>query len=349
MPALPSNLIGTEVRKTFRGHEWVVRIVREGRFELTQDGNRAGTYASLTAAAHAVRGDEQSVNGWSFFGLRNPVQRVRSTTTEEPTVKIGGKCQHEGCYEPADCKHGFCSQHCQQHSIGSYGNRKHPRNDKPHVGVEVEVVYARPEDFRRGVGIECHRDGSLGTYGAEYKVLALAEKAAAEAAELVHELWKRRARVNRSCGLHVHLDVRQLSAARVTELLDWCQATQDAWFTLVPPSRQPRPGFIYCERLTADNRRGHFTWAHTTTYGTVEFRLHGGTLNPYKIAGWITALVHLQAKAGDASYAFPDTGDAEADFWAVFADCPAAGKEYLATRKASGGVLRDLAFGHIEE
>ncbi|MDE2104737.1 MAG: amidoligase family protein [Patescibacteria group bacterium] len=354
MPQSMTSLIGTTARKVHNGKVYRLTIVSESRFEVYNETDSAnvGAYSSMTAAAQAIRG-EGAVNGWSFWGLTNPNARsinrrsASGMATDESGIKITGKCRHEGCYEPADCKHGFCKDHCQRHSIGSYSDRKYPRSTDPHIGVEIEVVYPDADTFRRGVGIDCHRDGSLGQYGAEYKVMAKSSQIAAEAAELVEQLWKRRARVNRGCGLHVHIDVRQVGSEKIEALFAWANATQECWFALMPPSRRSSS---YCRRLNGPiPAHEHFAWIHTTTYNTVEVRLHGGTLNPYKMAGWLTALVHLQAKLNDAAFAFPATCDAEADFWAVFADCPQAGKEYLATRKANGGVLRDAAFGHIEE
>jgi hypothetical protein len=55
--------IGHRIMKWYNGCEHIV-TVREDGFEY--DGE---IYSSMTAVAHAVRGDEQSVNGWAFFGL----------------------------------------------------------------------------------------------------------------------------------------------------------------------------------------------------------------------------------------------------------------------------------------
>jgi hypothetical protein len=358
MPQNTTNLtVGQRITKLWNDAEWIVEIESVNPIRVTVYKNtivRIGTYASMTAAAQAVRGNDGAVNGWSFFGLRNPNARTvtrRVTrddgTTEEVVVELPkGKCKHEGCYEPAACKHGFCSDHCQRHSIGMYSTHTTPRNNKPHVGVEIEVLYASHDDFRRGIGLDnAHADGSLGGMGAEYKLLAESTKIAAEAANLVKELWTRRARVDRTCGLHVHLDVRQISTTRKNDLYDWAKRTQDVWFSLVPPSRRHN---CYVSRIEGSHS-SHYTWFHYTSYGTAEIRLHGGTLNPFKMAGWLTAMVHLQAKAHDATYTFPNTGDAEADFWTVFADCKAEGKEYLAARKAHNGRLRDKAFSAVEE
>ena len=343
--------IQAEIRKTYNGTEYVIQPDGEA---FVMNGTR---YASATAVVRAIMGADWTsrVVARTFLGLpayegerrpRTPrTETIRTSTNDEVVVKVSGKCKHEGCYEPSHCKHGYCHEHCNRHSIGAYADRRYPRTDAPHMGVEIEVMYNNATDFRRGVGIDCHRDGSLGSYGAEYKLLARSDKVVQKASELVEELWKRRARVNRQCGLHVHIDARQVGAERRRVAMDWLGRTEEVWFSLMPPSRRSSS---YVARING-GYGGHYTWANYTGYNTLEIRMHGGTLNPHKMAGWLTALCHLQAKMNDAIYTFPSTGDAEADFWALFADCPQAGKEYLATRKANGGIIRDHAYGHIEE
>lgn len=347
---MPQITVGTEIRKVYDGVEHLV-VVTNVR---TDNGSVVGVrwngtqYPSLTAVAKAIKRDDRSINGWDFFGLENPVRitRTRSTSKPRPATKCEGKCQREGCYEPADCKHGFCHRHCtHEHRLGAYASRKYPRCDACHIGVEIEVKYNNQHDFRRGLPLEGHYDNSLGSYGAEYKVLGKATQVAAMCGELVKELWKRGARVDRHCGMHVHIDVRQLDGTRRQDMLGWMLRTQETWFSLVPPSRRNNH---FVQRMSGTHGN-HTTWAHPTVYNTVEVRLHGGTLNPYKIEGWLVALIHLQAKANDATYAFPDTGDSAADFWSLFADCPREGKEYLKARADNDGVVQDRAFRHIEE
>lgn len=334
--------VGTTIRKNWNGVDHVVEVTQYG---FTYNGR---TYSSLSAAAKAVRGDNAPVSGWSWFGIVNPLARVVTRTTTTTTVRVTelpkGKCQHKGCYEPADCKHGMCHIHCNQHRIGSYSSRSMPRCAAPHVGVEIEVVYGSDETLRRGAGLDnAHADGSLGSLGAEYKLLGKAHEICGMASELVQEVWKRGARVNRHCGLHVHLDARSVSYARRNEVMSWLQRTQETWFSLVPPSRRNNQ---YCQRITNPSHTVHYTWANYTSYNTLEIRLHGGTLNPFKLIGWLTALTHLQAKINDPSFVFPAGQD---DFWAVFNDCPDAGKEYIQSRIDNGGILTDRAFRAVEE
>ena len=59
--ALPK--VGGVIEKTYLGKAIKVTVVADG-FKF---GGK--TYPSLTAAAKAVRGTDQEVNGWKFFGL----------------------------------------------------------------------------------------------------------------------------------------------------------------------------------------------------------------------------------------------------------------------------------------
>src|SRR5262249_16323588 len=104
------------------------------------------------------------------------------------------KCKHRGCFEPADCKHGFCAGHCTtRHAKGNYpGGRATPKNSKPHLGVELEVEFRNAQAEMRGLAIrQGYCDGSLGMYSAEFKMLAETTRIANHMAELVVGLWSR--------------------------------------------------------------------------------------------------------------------------------------------------------------
>ena len=55
---------GGVITKTYLGKEYKVKVEADGTFRYA-----GKPYTSLTAAAKAIRGSEQEVNGWAFFGL----------------------------------------------------------------------------------------------------------------------------------------------------------------------------------------------------------------------------------------------------------------------------------------
>lgn len=260
------------------------------------------------------------------------------------------KCKLAGCYEPADCQHGFCGKHCQKnHPMHKHTRRTYPKTSAPHIGVEIEVEFPSGLDCRRAIPLHAHQDGSLPDHSAEFKVLAPATKIYKKAATLANELWARRAKATRRCGLHIHVDCRNVSRKSKEGLYQWARATQDYWFSLMPPSRRENQ---YVLKLSADYSTHHYLWLHETNYDTMEVRLHPGTINPHKLEGWISAMIHLQNKLRDPAYVFPTRNENESDrslFWRVFHDCPKAGKEYLETRERGNGIITDYAYNPVEE
>ena len=101
------------------------------------------------------------------------------------------------------------------------------------------------------------------------------------------------AEVNRSCGLHVHIDCRDISATaantrakRLREALPWLRR-------MVPSSRLSNN---YC-----NGSRGRYMPINTESYhkhSTVEVRLHSGTLDADKIRNWIEVVRFIALRHG---------------------------------------------------
>jgi hypothetical protein len=111
------------------------------------------------------------------------------------------------------------------------------------------------------------------------------------------------ARVDRTCGLHVHHEVRDLGAVGVVRFARSWSNNQELIDWLVAPSRRDNGG--YCRRLdssdlSAMNRvsagdrsvpcRDRYRVVNVSSYsryGTVEVRQHQGTLEFRKVEAWI--------------------------------------------------------------
>lgn len=68
--ALPKA--GEFITKMYLGKEVKVKVTADG-FEF-----KGKKYPSLTATAMAVRGNDQAVNGWKFFGLVKPTEKAEN-------------------------------------------------------------------------------------------------------------------------------------------------------------------------------------------------------------------------------------------------------------------------------
>ena len=100
--------------------------------------------------------------------------------------------------------------------------------------------------------------------------------------------------VNRSCGLHVHLDVRDLNKAST---ITRCRRLESAlpWLLkIIPPTRAA--GNTYCAPSFSQNDKYHAITMHSfrRQRESIEVRCHSATLNPKKIIQWVELLMFLK-------------------------------------------------------
>lgn len=105
------------------------------------------------------------------------------------------------------------------------------------------------------------------------------------------------ARVNRSCGLHVHLDCRdlkdergQMNLRRVTTRANRLGRALPVLAAMVPESRRSNS---YCRLAVSRFDGGRYYAINKTAankFGTIEVRLHSATTDFVKISNWIDLL-----------------------------------------------------------
>lgn len=107
---------------------------------------------------------------------------------------------------------------------------------------------------------------------------------------LCKALLKARCYVNKTCGLHVHLDARNLKQKQVKLIGKSLGHALPVLKWLVPESRHDNQ---YC-RLAVSALRGERYYAVNLTafrvHKTIEVRLHSGSINADKIIQWFTLL-----------------------------------------------------------
>lgn len=101
--------------------------------------------------------------------------------------------------------------------------------------------------------------------------------------------------VNNSCGLHVHVEAKDLKEFQLKNLFYWWQALEPIFFSLVAGSREKNhcckswKGHNFSNRCIDRYRAMNF--CSLTEHGTVEFRLHHGTTDCRKIQTWCLLLI----------------------------------------------------------
>lgn len=202
------------------------------------------------------------------------------------------KCKFSGCFQSAVCVDGRCAKHTGKvKSKAQYSKRSYPRTEQPHLGIEIEC-FAPDETVHRVLlaqSLTPHSDGSLPSMGCEFKICAPVKQAVIRAHNLCGRLSSVGARVNRTCGLHVHIDARNVYYNRKQMFINWLYASESFWFALIPESRRNGK---YCQSLgrwlvCGRPQTVHLSWANISPYQTIEIRLHPGSINPHKVGAWM--------------------------------------------------------------
>jgi hypothetical protein len=108
-----------------------------------------------------------------------------------------------------------------------------------------------------------------------------------------------RATVNTSCGLHVHLDMRHLTARGAMTRARRIAAAVSYLKRILPPSRRTNS---YCTDDLSSIRNGNrYSFVNGRAYQkhkTIEVRGHSGTTDAVKIDHWINLMIALADKRG---------------------------------------------------
>lgn len=166
--------------------------------------------------------------------------------------------------------------------------------------------------------------------------------------------------VDRSCGLHVHHDARDMNAEQLAYLLDFYISHQTLIDSMLAPSRRStdrgnqwcRPyddrekaeivGYAKQGRLR-DIHYDRYKTVNITSYakyGSIEFRQHQGTLNYSKLSAWIRfgqSLMEASVKNGTEGAEVPkfETLEEMLDHLVEDGNLPTSTRKYLVARAKS--------------
>jgi hypothetical protein len=184
---------------------------------------------------------------------------------------------------------------------------KRPESDQFHVGVEIE--FCSPESSAEigpalvnaglAKNVQLKQDGSVhaksGHHGHEIAIVAPVSEIAGVVMAVSNLLRAGGAYVNKTCGLHVHLDQRGRERHDVERSFQNLVACQKILFDMLPASRRDN---TYCRRnmvrtfskaATGDRYHAINATAYYK-YKTLEVRMHSSTIDAKKILNWIDLL-----------------------------------------------------------
>lgn len=141
-------------------------------------------------------------------------------------------------------------------------------------------------------------DGSLhmdGHTGVEVTLLFDMSQGFAPLQKVCKVLNDMGAKINGTCGLHVHIDVRNLSRVERVTLGKKFGGFLPALSQLVPHSRRNNS---FCKLavspLLGDSRYYAVNMTSVERHGTIEIRLHSGTTSFEKISNWVLLLQKIK-------------------------------------------------------
>jgi hypothetical protein len=186
-----------------------------------------------------------------------------------------------------------------------FENKTPKTTEHNYVGVEIEFASKKNRDFiadtlfEAGLApfISIKGDGSIKTdsvYTQAHEICVIGTQA--EIGGIITKLCtilyqQCEVRVDKSCGLHVHLDMRNRDVAKSFSNL---VSMQNILYRMVPAARKtcqysrPTKGKTY--RILDDRYHG-INSASMRRHNTIECRIHSGTVDAVKINSWISLLV----------------------------------------------------------
>lgn len=197
--------------------------------------------------------------------------------------------------------------------MGNMEGDKSPDTSMRHVGIELEFVskLSRPEVAMMMVhaGVEnfvtVKEDGSLddeGDYQFTHEITVLAtEREFPRVINRICKALKGNSKVNTSCGMHVHLDMRTRNPdAAYMALFE----AQPVLYAMCPKSRRtgtyskPVSNFSTFTRDAYEyhNNGDRYYGINKGAYmkhATIEVRIHSGTLLADKIINWVNLLIKI--------------------------------------------------------
>lgn len=181
------------------------------------------------------------------------------------------------------------------------------------LGVEIEYYprYTYPEESKL---MKVKEDGSLSDGGKELVRVTWANREGRLAGLLKLRL---EGRVDKSCGLHVHVDVRHLPQFNATSERFSIRETYDRLCKfykflkkLVPKSRLQNRYCRWRNNRLSGGRYCAINWCAYEEHGTLEFRCQGGSINLVKIETWALLCQFLVDFASKTGQTIPKNWDA---------------------------------------
>lgn len=179
---------------------------------------------------------------------------------------------------------------------------KEPKNDNNHIGLELELVSKKNLDEMAELlidakveqWVEIKEDCSINTKDNEYAIelaICAEETKIFQIVKKILKTIKPHCRVNNSCGMHVHLDMRNRNSLDCTRRLTQSEGLLYSIYPKRLTNHFCKPTWV---APPSDwNRYCGINTNALSEHSTIEIRIAEGTLNYYDISNWILLLLKI--------------------------------------------------------
>jgi hypothetical protein len=165
------------------------------------------------------------------------------------------------------------------------------------AGINVDHSATGTYASRRYDGWQVKHDGSIRTTRTHRHAVELVspplpfDNSGKEDVKKALETIRPLGKVNRSCGFHVHVEARDLNENQLRRLEQFFYSWKKVLLSYVAQSRRNNN---YCRPdVSRHNRYVALNLVPFALKGTVEFRLHQGTLNTQKVLAFVALCVNI--------------------------------------------------------
>lgn len=273
----PSAMWGANGEPLFYCPRWLIiersRKARLIRRELQRmHGDLMRNFLRSEAEVNRTRSECINPNGSLTQLIRScalsPGETISRTISVIPLQRFEGDERKTKTYKP------FAYNNCVGLEFETYGS------------IKRDTLAESLPYWTRVVNDGSIRPSNPGTDGHEIRALLDRTTAEPRLFRLCERMQKLGLRVNRTCGLHIHLDARAASSfdevVRVGRIMDaWLYALRE----LLPASRRSND---YCKFGIAPTDR--YRAVNVSSWGkhrTLEIRCHSATLDYTKVVAWL--------------------------------------------------------------
>lgn len=256
-----------------------------------------------------------------FKILKNKHRKLRTKSKTHKIASLRATINYDvsgGVIHMPTIKEGVYIKFLKEQEKQIVFSHKSPKDNSNYIGVELEFMCDAKQDklglmlFEAGVGkqVTLTEDGSLRCCDGrepgncethkdkhlhELNILVKEDNYKDILKKVCDVLHKVNAVVNKSCGMHVHLDMRTRDAEKAYQNL---VSAQNILFAMNPKSRTEKYAKKISERNLdiAKNSGERYYGINSlalSKHKTIEIRIHSGTIDYTKITNWISILVKV--------------------------------------------------------